>query len=94
MRGVGVGGLPFTIQGIYRQIERPRVLVFTWHASWQDDPSETVVRFDLEDREGFTRVRVTHSGLVTERARTQHRGWPDILAALEAYVGRQRDGHD
>ena len=30
MRGIGVGGKPFKITGIYRAVERPRSLVFTF----------------------------------------------------------------
>ena len=29
-RGVGRGGQPFSVGGEYREIERPRLLVFTW----------------------------------------------------------------
>lgn len=86
MRGIGVGGKPFTLQGVYRQIERPRLLVFTWLPSWQADAVESLVRFDLVEKSGVTTVRVTHSGLTTESARAQHRGWPDILAWLKAYA--------
>ena len=69
MRGIGLGGRPFTIQGVYRQVDRPRLLVFTWLPSWQDDPIETLVRFELVERDGVTTVRLTHSGLVTESSR-------------------------
>jgi Activator of Hsp90 ATPase homolog 1-like protein len=45
-----------------------------------------LVRFDLEERDGFTTVRLTHSGLTTESSRDHHRGWPQVLAWLQAYV--------
>ena len=86
MRGIGVGGRPFALQGVYREIERPRLLVFTWLPSWQEDAFESLVRFELEERSGVTTVRVTHSGLTTESSRAQHRGWPDILGWLKAYA--------
>ena len=89
MRGNGIGGRPFTVQGVYREIQRPNVLAFTWLPSWQDDASESLVRFDLEETDGTTTVRLTHSGLTTEGSRTQHRGWPDILAWLRAYLERR-----
>jgi uncharacterized protein YndB with AHSA1/START domain len=85
MRGIGVGGRPFTVQGVYREIQRPRLLVFTWLPSWQEDSLETVVRFDLQEQDGVTTVRLTHSGL-TEKVRTQHRGWPEVLDILRSYV--------
>lgn len=86
MRGIGVGGRPFTIQGTYRKIDRPRQLVFTWLPSWQDDAIESLVSFDFIERDGITTVRLTHSGLATESSRAQHKGWPDILTWLKGYV--------
>lgn len=88
MRGIGFGGKPFTIEGVYQEIDRPRLLVFTWLPSWQDDAVETLVRFDFVEKAGVTKVRLTHSRLVTESSRTQHRGWPDILAWLKSHVER------
>jgi uncharacterized protein YndB with AHSA1/START domain len=89
MRGIGIGGKPFTVQGVYREIQRPHLLAFTWLPSWQEDALESLVRFDMEERGGVTTVRLTHSGLTTESARRQHRGWPDILAWLRAYSERR-----
>ncbi len=87
MRGTVVGGRPFVVSGEYREIERPRLLVFTWLPSWQEEPSESLVRWDLEEKGGgVTLVRVTHSGFANEKARESHRGWPQILSWLEAYM--------
>lgn len=86
MRGIGVGGIPFTIRGIYREIERPHLLSFTWLPSWVEDQIESLVRFELMEQDGSTLVRLTHSGLTNERIRAQHRGWPDILAWLRTYI--------
>lgn len=88
MRGIGPGGRPFSIQGMYRTVDRPRLLVFTWLPSWQDDPMETLVSFDFTEKDGATTVRVTHSGLASERSRAQHGGWPDILSWLKSHVER------
>jgi uncharacterized protein YndB with AHSA1/START domain len=88
MRGIGMGGRPFTVSGRYRDIERPRLLVFTWLPDWQDDAPESLVRFELEERDGVTTVRLTHSGLTSEASRASHQGWPQILAWLRAYVER------
>ena len=85
MRGNGIGGRPFTIRGEYRQIEPPRLLIFTWLPDWQEDAFETLVRFDLIENNGITAVRLTHSGLATESSRLSHKGWPQILTWLQAY---------
>lgn len=86
MHGVGMGGKPFRVVGEYRNIERPRLLVFTWLPDWQENAPETLVRWDLEEKDGVTTVRLTHSGLTTERSRASHRGWPEILTWLQAFV--------
>jgi uncharacterized protein YndB with AHSA1/START domain len=86
MRGTGIGGRPFSVVGEYRKVEPPHLLVFTWLPDWQDDATESLVRFDFNEKDGVTTVRLTHSGLITERSRTSHRGWPEILASLRGYV--------
>jgi uncharacterized protein YndB with AHSA1/START domain len=83
--GTGRDGGPFTIRGEYQIIERPRVLAFTWLPSWQPDAQPSLVRFDLAERDGVTTVRLTHSAL-SPQARQIHRGWPQILGWLTAYV--------
>ena len=85
MRGNGVGGRPFTVMGEYRQIEPPRLLIFTWLPDWQGDAVETLVRFELTENSGLTTVRLTHSGLTTESSRLSHKGWPQILTWLQTY---------
>jgi uncharacterized protein YndB with AHSA1/START domain len=78
-------GRTFTIRGEYRAIEPPHVLEFTWLPDWQPNPTETLVRFDLTEKDGRTTVRLTHSGLTREGLQA-HKGWPQILAWLRAYV--------
>lgn len=62
------------------------MLVFTWLPDWQGDATESLVRFDLEEKDGVTTVRLTHSGLVSESSRASHWGWPQILTWLQTYV--------
>jgi len=88
MRGTGVGAKSFTVRGVYRQIEPPRLLVFTWLPDWHEDAFETVVRFDLTENNGSTTVRLTHSGLTTESSRLSHKCWPQILTWLQSYCER------
>ena len=88
MSGVGMGGRAFEIRGVYRTIERPRVLAFTWCPSWDKTAAETLVRFDLEERDGVTIVRLTHSGFAAKSSRERHQGWPQILSWLQGYAER------
>src|SRR6202007_1111393 len=76
MRGTGIGGKPFVVRGEYRAVERPSLLVFTWLPDWYENATETLVRWELKENNGVTVVRLMHSGLTTEAARTSHRGWP------------------
>ena len=85
MSGVGMGR-PFKVEGVYRIIQRPRVLAFTWLPSWDEEATETLVRFDLDEQNGFTTVRLSHSGFATESSRARHQGWPQILGWLKAYA--------
>ncbi|HJZ74958.1 MAG TPA: SRPBCC domain-containing protein [Vicinamibacterales bacterium] len=88
MRGLRMNGQPFAIVGEYRQVVRPRLLIFTWLPDWQENASVSLVRIDLEEHDGVTTVRLTHSGLTDEALRAGHRGWPQILAWLRAHAER------
>ena len=78
------------VSGRYHTIEPPRLLIYTWIR--EEDQAETVVRWDLEERGGVTTVRLTHSGLTTDRLRTRNNGWPLILALLQAHTQLHIEG--
>ena len=61
------------------------MLAFTWLPDWQQNPTETLVRFDLTEKDGLTAVRLTHSGLTPEGVQA-HKRWPQILVWLRGYV--------
>ncbi len=83
MRGTAGEGQPFAIRGEYRIVERPRALEFTWN---REGEQQTFVRFDLEERDGATTVRLKHWGFTDEAARGQYQGWPWLLALLQSHV--------
>jgi uncharacterized protein YndB with AHSA1/START domain len=85
MRLIGGHGTEMVVSGEYRKIERPHLLVFTWIRE-TEDATETLVRWDLAEKDGVTTVRVTHSGLTTESLRKRNDGWPMILGLLQAYM--------
>jgi uncharacterized protein YndB with AHSA1/START domain len=62
------------------------VLAFTWRPSWEANAPESLVRFDLDEKDGVTTVRLTHSGLTSAASRDHHKGWPQVLAWLRRYV--------
>ena len=82
------GATGSTVYGQYGIIDPPRVLTYTWIREHEDYP-ETLVRWDLQEKDSCTTVRVTHSGLVTEGLRARNDGWTIIIELLQAYVERQ-----
>ena len=79
----------FEASGKILECVRPRLLVWSWAASWHADPSHaTTVRWDLEPTRGGTRVRVTHSGLDREPVaeRDYSGGWRQVIALLARFV--------
>ena len=101
-RGVGADGVEFKVEGEYREVDPPRLLVQTWNPSYSNLP-ETVVRWELESREVHglhhggpqrvgtgTLVRIHHSGFAgnVEQARRHGEGWKRILSWAQAFVER------
>jgi uncharacterized protein YndB with AHSA1/START domain len=85
MRLIGGRGTETVVSGEFRTVERPHLLVFTWIRE-TEDATETLVRWELAEKDGVTTVRVTHSGLTTESLRKRNDGWPVILGLLHAYM--------
>jgi uncharacterized protein YndB with AHSA1/START domain len=85
MRLLGGRGTETVVSGQYRKIERPHLLIFTWIRE-NEDVTETLVRWELEDKDGVTTVRVKHSGLTSESLRARNDGWPMILGLLQAHI--------
>ncbi len=70
--------------GTYREIDRPRRLVFTWSSpATQLRDSVVTVTFELSS-ERSTVVQIHQVGLPDEEARASHQaGWSDILHELD-----------
>jgi uncharacterized protein YndB with AHSA1/START domain len=82
-------GEAFDVRGVYRIVEPPHVLEFTWIHDWHDDDvatGDTIVRYDLEEIGAITRLRVTHSGFTSASDREEHAGgWVLVLGWLRSY---------
>jgi uncharacterized protein YndB with AHSA1/START domain len=81
----GPGQSESVVSGEYLAIERPHLLSFTWIREHENLP-ETLVRWELDEKDGQTTVRVIHSKLVTESLHTRNSGWPIVVARLQAYI--------
>ena len=87
-RSVGVdgGGRAFEVSGEYLEVRPPRLLVYTWVASWTGDV-KTTVRWELEPMNQGTLVRIRHSGLAAHPEVAQsYKGWPRMLGWLQAFL--------
>ena len=79
-------GVKFSVTGVYREIDPPRRLVYTWQ--WENMPGfpETTVTVEFRARaDGGTDLVLLHEGLPGEDsfARHQH-GWTESIVKLDA----------
>jgi len=85
-----VDGKPYHVGGEYVEIDPPRMVSFTWVASWSG-PVKTLVRWDLEESGEGTTARLRHSGfgaLGGEHAKNHYQGWIRVIAWMQAFVER------
>ena len=78
-----------TVRGVYRAIEPPRRLVYTW--KWDtpagEDSPETEVTVTFEPAPGGTRLILLHRNFTTTIQRDRHNtGWTGSLDKLAAAV--------
>ena len=74
------------IEGVFEEIEKPNLLVYTWHVDTRpQSPERVTVR--LLSRDQGTEVIVRHERILTTRLRHQHRqGWIGCLDGLVEYL--------
>jgi uncharacterized protein YndB with AHSA1/START domain len=82
-----VDGAPYHVSGEYLEVDPPRLLSYTWIASWSGALT-TVVHWELEAAPGGTRVRLQHSGFAgkPEAAQNHYQGWLRVIAWMRAFV--------
>jgi len=71
-------------RGVYREIERPSRLVYSW--SWDEHPDagESLITVEFKPVDGGTELTMVHSGLPTEELVKDHEGgWTSCLNRLE-----------
>jgi len=89
------GGREYAVGGEYREVDRPRRLVYTWCWQGTDGPDPGVVSLvtvEFLPETGGTTVVLEHSGLLSEQSRTGHEsGW---IGVLENLARRIFDAHE
>ncbi len=73
------------VHGVYRTVVKPNLLEYTWRREEEGHP-ETIVRWELQQYGDSTKVRVTHSGLITPQLRERNSGWVFMVQLLKDYV--------
>ncbi|HET7692042.1 MAG TPA: SRPBCC domain-containing protein [Gemmatimonadota bacterium] len=76
--------------GVYREIDPPARLVFSWRWEEGEGPKEgeTLVTVELAELEDATRIELIHEGFATADAREGHtQGWSSALDRLEGRFG-------
>jgi uncharacterized protein YndB with AHSA1/START domain len=74
------------VEGVFRTIDRPNVLAFTW--SWPlSGKGDTLVTLVFRAKGSQTEITLTHAGLPTPEDREGHgKGWNSTLNKLARYV--------
>jgi uncharacterized protein YndB with AHSA1/START domain len=71
------------IGGIYKEVDPPARLVFTWRWEGALDIGESIVTVEFRALGNATEVVITHDGLPNEQMINYHRfGWESALEAL------------
>lgn len=82
----GSGSGKFEVTGEYLEVDPPRVLSYTWVASWTGSV-KTTVRWELTPANQGTLVRVRHSGLAAHPEVVEsYKGWSRMLGWLQALL--------
>jgi uncharacterized protein YndB with AHSA1/START domain len=78
------------IRGVYREVQPPKRLVFSWTSS-ATRGEETVVTVELRAVGTRTELALTHELLPDEDSRTSHQhGWESIVGKLGDALARPR----
>ena len=78
------------ISGQFLDIDRPRLLRFTWaNSDWPDPAASSVVTVTFDPHgEGETLMSIEHTLLPSEVYRDFQNGWAGVCDQLEAHLGR------
>lgn len=68
--------------GTYLELDRPRLLVFTWHTP-STNFAETRVTVTLESAGEGTRLCLLHETLPADMVEPHHKGWMELLENLD-----------
>jgi glutathione S-transferase len=77
--------------GVYREVDPPRKVVYTWGWEGEHKVKDSVVTLEFHERGNATEVVLTHSGIMDDEERSNHeKGWTAIIDKLEAAYSAAR----
>ncbi len=78
-------GTEHRVSGVYREIDPPKKVVYTWGWDGDHPVKDSVVTIEFHDRGASTEVVLRHDGITHDKERTDHgQGWTAILDKFEA----------
>lgn len=88
------GGEPYRETNVFKEIDRPRHLVYTSTVTMPDGSSfDTGMDVSFEVQDGRTRMTILHTGFPSAELRDDHQGgWPGFLDRLERVVNARIAG--
>ncbi len=89
--GLSADGSSFSVGGIYKVVQPPHRVDFTWQPTWE--PVATLVSYNLESIDGGTRLTLRHSGFGenTAACRDHANGWERVLGWLDGFLAPDAD---
>ncbi|MFB9238629.1 SRPBCC domain-containing protein [Plantactinospora siamensis] len=88
-RIAGPGG-GIAVSGVYREVDRPERLVFSWQ--WDGDPAQTLVTVRFRTVDLGTEVSICHEGFTDDTDRQNHiDGWESCLDRLRDHVRKDAE---
>jgi uncharacterized protein YndB with AHSA1/START domain len=88
------GGEPYRETNVFKEIDRPRHLVYTSTVTMPDGSSfDTGMDVSFEVQDGGTRMTILQTGFPSAELRNDHQGgWPGFLDRLERVVNARIAG--
>ncbi len=91
----GPDGTVHRVEGVYRVVEPPVRLSYTWVAEIDATRAESVVTVDFRECPGGTQVTLRHEHLPTRDSRRRHAsGWSACLAQLDQVITDDERGRN
>ncbi|HXT49242.1 MAG TPA: SRPBCC domain-containing protein, partial [Gemmatimonadaceae bacterium] len=86
-------GKEHRVSGVYREIDPPRKVVYSWGWDGDHPVKDSTVTLEFFERGDATEVVLTHEGITHDEEREKHtHGWTSIMDKLESRFGAIRAG--